>query len=71
MIRLGYVALCCAMLLPGMTALATPLAKVASSPVRPIAVPAEIAAETAKYSLKAYENGNPTNRVRALLFTPI
>lgn len=70
MIRLGYVASCCAMLLSGMTAIAAPLAKVASSPVRPVAVPAEIAAETAKYSLKAYENGNPTNRVRALLFTP-
>ena len=38
--------------------------------VRPLAVSAETGKKMAKYSLAAYENGDPTNRVKALLFTP-
>lgn len=38
--------------------------------VRPLAVSAEANAEMALYSLRAYENCNPTNAVQALLFTP-
>ena len=38
--------------------------------VRPLAVSAEANAEMARYSLRAYENCDPTNVVQALLFTP-
>jgi len=38
--------------------------------VRPLAVSAEANAEMALYSLRAYENCDPTNAVQALLFTP-
>ena len=38
--------------------------------VCPLTVSAETKAELAKYSLAAYENTDPTNRVKALLFTP-
>ena len=38
--------------------------------VRPLSVSAETQKKMAKYSLAAYENGDATNRVKALLFTP-
>ena len=36
---------------------------------RPLAVAGETAAELARYSLRAYENCDATNSVKALLFT--
>lgn len=36
--------------------------------VRPLAVSAEARKEMAMYSLSAYENADPTNKVKALLF---
>ena len=41
-----------------------------SAGVRPLSVSAETRKEIAKYSLSAYENADPTNRVKALLFVP-
>lgn len=41
-----------------------------SAGVRPLLVSAEARKEMAKYSLSAYENGDLTNRVKALLYTP-
>ena len=38
--------------------------------VRPLSVSVETQKKMAKYLLAAYENGDPTNRVKALLFTP-
>ena len=49
------------LLLPGVDVFAT---------VRPLAVSAETGKKMAKYSLAAYENGDATNRVKALLFKP-
>lgn len=42
----------------------------ASAGVRPLSVSAEARKEMAKYSLSAYENADPTNKVKALLFVP-
>ena len=42
----------------------------ATSGVRPFAAPAEARAEMARYSLKAYENGDEKNPLKAMLFTP-
>ena len=39
-----------------------------SAGVRPLSVSAEARKEMAKYSLSAYENADPTNKVKALLF---
>ena len=38
--------------------------------LRPASVSAEAKADLARYSFRAYDNGNPTNRVKALLYTP-
>ena len=38
--------------------------------VRPLSVSAETQKKMAKYSLAAYENTDPTNLVKAFLFTP-
>ena len=38
--------------------------------VRPLVVAAEVTAEMARYSLKAYGNRDATNVVKGLLFTP-
>lgn len=38
--------------------------------IRPAAVSPSARPEMAKYSLSAYENADPTNRVKALLYTP-
>ena len=42
----------------------------ATSAVRPFVAPAEARADMAKYSLKAYENGDEKNPLKAMLFTP-
>ena len=44
--------------------------KTAESAVRPLLVAPDMKAEMARYSLRAYENCDPTNVVQALLFTP-
>ena len=52
------------------TALAAPHKACGKNAVRPLTVSAETKTELAKYSLAAYENADPTNRVKGLLFTP-
>ena len=42
----------------------------ATSGVRALAAPADAKDDMARYSLKAYENRDEANRVRAMLFTP-
>ena len=49
---------------------AAPRERVVAPSVRPLPVSAETQKKMAKYSLAAYENADPTNRVKALLFTP-
>ena len=53
-----------------LSSFAAPRPKAAAVSVRPLAVSAETQKKMAKYSLAAYENGDATNRVKALLFTP-
>lgn len=70
MIRISVVVfLLLAVLLQAMV-LAAPREKAAVPSVRPLAVATETKAEIARYSLRAYENCDPTNVVQALLFTP-
>ena len=42
----------------------------ATSGVRALAAPADARDDMARYSLRAYENRDEANRVRAMLFTP-
>jgi len=42
----------------------------ATSGVRTLAAPTEAKDDMARYSLRAYENRDEANRVRAMLFTP-
>ena len=73
---LGMMIRICAAMLPlsvallQMTAFAASRVNAPTSNVRPLAVSAEVKSEMARYSLRAYENCNPTNAVQALLFTP-
>ena len=53
-----------------LSSFAAPRSKAAAVSVRPLAVPAETQKKMAKYLLAACENADPTNRVKALLFTP-
>ena len=53
-----------------LSSFAAPRPKAAAVSVRPLSVPAETGKKMAKYSLADYENGDATNRVKALLFTP-
>lgn len=57
-------------LLPFLTAVSAPHNACVKTAVCPFSVSAETGEKMAKYSLYAYENGDPTNRVKALLFTP-
>lgn len=53
-----------------LVAVAAPHCCGAQSVLRPLAVSAEAVRQMARYSLRAYHNGNATNSVKGLLFTP-
>ena len=58
------------MLLAGAAVFAAPIDNVAERSVRSAAVSSKLKDEMKRYSLRAYENCDATNSVKALLFTP-
>jgi len=50
--------------------MATPHGRGVRSAVYPLTVSTEAARQMARYSLRAYHDGNATNSVKGLLFTP-
>ena len=67
--RLEAILLCLSAFVPAFSAPAAQRDK-AERAARPLAAPAEARAEMARYSLKAYENVDEKNPLKAMLFTP-